>query len=39
MVKALSEESDVRMPSFFGYMGVLDRDPVPIFVLLTLVSL
>jgi Na+/H+ antiporter NhaD/arsenite permease-like protein len=37
MVKAIAEESGVRMPSFFGYMAYSVGILVPIFVLVTLV--
>ena len=37
MIKAIAEESGVRMPSFFGYMGYSLLILVPIFVIVTLV--
>jgi Na+/H+ antiporter NhaD/arsenite permease-like protein len=37
MVKAIAEESGVRMPSFFGYMAWSCGILVPIFVLITLI--
>ena len=36
MVKAIAEESGVRMPSFFGYMLYSGLILLPIFVLVTL---
>ncbi|MSR69161.1 MAG: sodium:proton antiporter [Phycisphaerales bacterium] len=36
MVKAIAEESGVKMPSFFGYMGWSLAVLVPVFVLVTL---
>ncbi|OYW18794.1 MAG: sodium:proton antiporter [Planctomycetales bacterium 12-60-4] len=35
MVKAIAEENNVRMPSFFGYMAYSTGILIPIFVLLT----
>jgi Na+/H+ antiporter NhaD/arsenite permease-like protein len=35
MVKAIAEQSGVRMPSFFGYMLYSGLILVPLFVLLT----
>ncbi|RIL08101.1 MAG: sodium:proton antiporter [Proteobacteria bacterium] len=37
MVKAIAEESGVRMPSFFGYMAYSTAILVPIFVVVTFV--
>jgi Na+/H+ antiporter NhaD/arsenite permease-like protein len=37
MVKAIAEESGVKMPSFFGYMAYSALVLVPVFVLVTLV--
>lgn len=37
MVKAVVEESGIRMPSFFGYMAWSCAILVPLFVLLTLI--
>ncbi|WP_431285420.1 sodium:proton antiporter [Humitalea sp. 24SJ18S-53] len=37
MVKAIVEENDVRMPSFFGYCGWALVFLVPLFVLITLI--
>jgi Na+/H+ antiporter NhaD/arsenite permease-like protein len=37
MVKAIAEESGVRMPSFFGYMAYSAAILLPIFVVVTLV--
>jgi Na+/H+ antiporter NhaD/arsenite permease-like protein len=37
MVKAIAEESGVRMPSFFGYMAYSVAILVPIFVVITLI--
>ncbi|WP_428662091.1 sodium:proton antiporter [Reyranella sp.] len=37
MVKAVVEEADIRMPSFFGYMAWSCAILIPLFVLLTLV--
>jgi Na+/H+ antiporter NhaD/arsenite permease-like protein len=37
MVKAIVEESGVRMPSFFGYCGWALVFLVPLFVLVTLI--
>lgn len=39
MVKAIAEERGVRMPSFFGYIGWSATILLPIFVLLTFVSI
>ena len=36
MVKAIAEESGIRMPSFFGYMLYSGLVLLPIFVLVTL---
>jgi len=36
MVKAIAEENDIKMPSFFGYMAWSIGILVPLFVLLTL---
>jgi Na+/H+ antiporter NhaD/arsenite permease-like protein len=36
MVKALSDEANVKMPSFFGYMAVSATVLLPIFALVTL---
>ena len=35
MVKAIAEETGVRMPSFFGYMAYSIGILIPIFVLVT----
>lgn len=35
MVEAIAEESGVRMPSFFGYMGYSIGVLIPIFVLVS----
>jgi len=37
MVKAIAEENNVRMPSFFGYMAYSCAVLVPIFILMTFV--
>ena len=37
MVKSIAEQSDIKMPSFFGYMGYSLLLLVPIFVLVTFV--
>ncbi len=37
MVKAIAEENDVKMPSFFGYMAWSIPILVPVFILVTLV--
>ncbi len=37
MVKAVVEESGIRMPSFFGYMAWSMAILVPLFVLLTFI--
>ncbi len=37
MVKAIAEQSGVRMPSFFGYMAYSGAVLIPIFLVLTLV--
>jgi Na+/H+ antiporter NhaD/arsenite permease-like protein len=37
MVKAIAEESGVKMPSFFGYMGWSLAVLIPIFILLTFI--
>jgi Na+/H+ antiporter NhaD/arsenite permease-like protein len=37
MVKAIAEQSGVKMPSFFGYMAYSLGILVPLFVLVTLV--
>ena len=37
MVKAIVEESGVRMPSFFGYVAWATVFLVPLFVLVTLI--
>jgi Na+/H+ antiporter NhaD/arsenite permease-like protein len=37
MVKAIAEESGVRMPSFFGYMGYSGLILLPLFAIVTLV--
>jgi Na+/H+ antiporter NhaD/arsenite permease-like protein len=37
MVKAIAEENDVKMPSFFGYMAYSGAILIPIFVVVTLV--
>jgi len=37
MVKAIAEESGVKMPSFFGYMAYSGLVLIPVFVLVTLV--
>lgn len=37
MVKAVAEESGVKMPSFFGYMGYSTAILIPTFIVLTLV--
>ena len=37
MVKAIAEESGVRMPSFFGYMAWSGAVLIPVFVVVTLV--
>ncbi len=37
MVKAIAEESGIKMPSFFGYMAYSCGILLPIFVLITLV--
>ena len=35
MVKAIAEENNVRMPSFFGYMMYSGGVLIPIFILIT----
>jgi Na+/H+ antiporter NhaD/arsenite permease-like protein len=35
MVKAIAEQSGVKMPSFFGYMGYSCAILLPLFVLMT----
>ncbi len=37
MVKSIAEHSDVRMPSFFGYMGYSAAVLLPVFAIVTLV--
>ncbi len=37
MVKAIAEESGVRMPSFFGYMGWSGAILIPLFIVVTFV--
>jgi Na+/H+ antiporter NhaD/arsenite permease-like protein len=37
MVKAIAEESGVKMPSFFGYMAYSGAILIPLFVVVTLV--
>jgi Na+/H+ antiporter NhaD/arsenite permease-like protein len=37
MVKAIAEQSGVKMPSFFGYMLYSGLVLIPIFIVLTLV--
>jgi Na+/H+ antiporter NhaD/arsenite permease-like protein len=37
MVKAIAEEGDVKMPSFFGYMAYSGMILIPIFVVVTLI--
>jgi len=39
MVKAIAEENGVKMPSFFGYMAYSGGILIPIFILVTLLSL
>ena len=37
MVKAICEENDISMPSFFGYIGWSSLFLIPIFILITLI--
>ena len=37
MVKAIAEDRGVRMPSFFGYMAVVGRVLIPLFVVDTFI--
>ena len=37
MVKSISEENDIKMPSFFGYMAWSVVILVPIFVVVSLI--
>ena len=37
MVKAIAEQSGVRMPSFFGFMFYSGAILIPIFVVITLI--
>jgi Na+/H+ antiporter NhaD/arsenite permease-like protein len=37
MVRSIAEESGIRMPSFFGYMGYSIAVLIPVFVLVTLI--
>lgn len=39
MVKAIAEQSGVKMPSFFGYMGYSICILIPIFIIMTLIFL
>jgi hypothetical protein len=39
MVKAIAEQSGVRMPGFFGYIGYSAPILIPLFVVLTWVFL
>jgi len=37
MVKSIAEENEIKMPSFFGYMGWSIGFLVPVFILVTLI--
>ena len=37
MVRSIAEENDVKMPSFFGYMGWAGRFLIPLFIVDTFV--
>ena len=37
MVKAIAEENDVKMPSFFGYMAYSVGVLIPIFIVVTFI--
>ena len=39
MVKSIAEQSGVKMPSFFGYMGYSVVILVPLFLVVTLIFL